>query len=378
MTFRRKAPAALIAVAIVVIAGSTFLSDRLFSRLTSSVEESQFQLMQSILDTALRNAAADALARADIVAALAATKQAVAAQDRERLLAEFTEMFAIQKERRGVDQVQFHTPPAVSLLRLHAPQRFGDDLARFRPMVVAVNREQAPRNGLAIAATGPAIFGVTPIKDNQGGHLGSVEFGLDFAPMLDGLKAAYGLEFTFFVEEKPLREFAPGVNPAVLSDQNRVGRFVRYHTTNSTVVRELATDADISTVNEPARYTRESQGVPYGVLLVPLRDNAGESLGVVAVARDFSGTRAAAGRALVWQICLAIFGIVIMSGAVVVVLRGFLLRPLAVIDQRFAAMAAGERTMPVQDGDKFCPEVQRVIAHYDQVRTRETSVERRA
>ena len=40
MTFRRNAPAALIAVAIVVIAGSTFLSNRLFSRLTSSVEES--------------------------------------------------------------------------------------------------------------------------------------------------------------------------------------------------------------------------------------------------------------------------------------------------------------------------------------------------
>jgi methyl-accepting chemotaxis protein len=378
MTFRRNAPATLIAVAVIVIAGSTFLADRLFSRLTSSVEESQFQLMQSILDTALRNAAADALARADIIAALPATRQAVAAKDRERLLAEYAEMFAIQKERRGVDQVQFHLPPALSLLRLHAPQRFGDDLSRFRPMVAATNREHAPRNGLAIAATGPAIFGVTPIKDAQGAHLGSVEFGLDFGPMLDGLKAAYGLEFTLFIEEKPLREFAPGVNPAVLSDQNRVGRFVRFHTTNSAAVRELATDADISTVNEPARYTRDALGVPYGVLLVPLRDNAGESLGVVAVARDFSGTRAAAGRSLVWQICLAVFGIVIMSGAVIVVLRGFLLRPLAVIDQRFAAMAAGERTMPMEDGDKFCPEIQRVIAHYEQARTRETGVERPA
>jgi methyl-accepting chemotaxis protein len=376
MTFRRNAPAALIAVAVIVIAGSTFLSDRLFNRLTSSVEESQFQLMQSILDTALRNAAADALARADIVAALPATRQAVAAKDRERLLADFTDMFAIQKERRGVDQVQFHLPPATSLVRLHAPTRFGDDLARFRPMVVAANRERAPRNGLAIAATGPAIFGVTPIKDAQGGHLGSVEFGLEFGPMLDGLKGAYGLEFTLFIEEKPLREFASGVTPAILSDQNRVGRFVRFHTTNSAVAREVATDADISTVNEPARYTRDALGVPYGVLLVPLRDNAGESLGLVAVARDFSGTRAAAGRSLVWQICLAIFGIVIMSGAIIVVLRGFLLRPLAVIDQRFAAMAAGERVAAVDDGDRFCPEIQRVIAHYEQARTRETAVER--
>ena len=70
-------------------------------------------------------------------------------------------------------------------------------------------------------------------------------------------------------------------------------------------MKDLAGDADISAVNEPVRYTRDAQGLPYGVLLVPLRDGAGDSLGVIAVARDFSGSRAAAGRSLIWQICLA-------------------------------------------------------------------------
>ena len=50
----------------------------------------------------------------------------------------------------------------------------------------------------------------------------------------------------------------------------------------------------------------------------------------------------------------------ILAGAIIVVMRGFLLRPLDVIDRRFAAMAAGERAMPMEDGDKFCPEIQRV------------------
>lgn len=368
---------ALIAAVIIVVAGLTLLSNRLFGGLTASVEESQFQLMQSILNTALRNAADEALARADIIASLPATKQAVAAKDRERLLADYAEMFAIQKERRGVDQVQFHVPPAISLLRLHAPQRFGDDLARFRPMVVAVNRERAARSGFAIAATGPAIFGVAPIQDARGNHAGSVEFGLDFGPLLDGLKAAYGLEFTLFIEEKSLREFAPGVNPAVLSDQNRVGRFVRFHTTNAVLIRELAGDADISVVNEPARYTREAQGVPYGMLLVPLRDGAGDSLGMIAVARDFSGSRAAAGRSLVWQICLAIFAIVILSGAVIVVVRGFLLRPLEVIDGRLTALAAGERTTMVEGSDKFCAEVQRLAESCEQLRVQGARGERK-
>jgi methyl-accepting chemotaxis protein len=369
MTFRRSAPAALIAAVVIVIAGVTFISDRLFSGLTASVERSQFQLMQSILDTALRNAADEALARADIIASLPVTKQAVAAKDRERLLAEYAEMFTAQKARRGVDQAQFHVPPAQSLLRLHDPSAFGDDLTRFRPIVVAVNREKAARKGVAIARGGPVIVGVAPVQDAQGNHVGSFEFGLDFGRLIDGLKAAYGLDFTVFVEEKPLREFAQGLNPAVLSEQNRLGRFIRFHTTNGAVMKELIADADIATVNEPVRYTRDSQGLPYGVLLVPLRDGAGDALGVIAVARDFSGSRATAGRSLVWQICLGIFAIVILSGVVIVVVRGFLLRPLQVIDRRFAEIAAGERTSAAEETDKFCAEIQQVAEHLERTRT---------
>ena len=370
MTFRRSAPAALIAAVVIVVAGLTFLSTRLSSGLTASVEQSQFQLMQSIIDTALRNAGEEALARADIIASLPLARQAVAAKDREKLLAEYADMFAVQRDRRGVDQAQFHVPPAQSLLRLHAPTQFGDDLTQFRPMVVAVNREHAARKGLAIAAGGPAIFGVAPVLDAQGQQVGSFEFGLAFAPIINGLKAAYGLDFSVFIEEKPLRQFARAIDPAVLSEQNRVGRFIRLYTTNGALMGALAGDADISAVNEPVRYTRDASDVPYGVLLVPLRDGAGDALGVIAVARDFSGSRAAAGRSMIWQICLAIFAIVLLSGAIIVVVRGFLLWPLDVLDRRFAAITAGERTEPVEEADKFCPEIRRLADHHDRIRAR--------
>ena len=371
MTFRRSAPAALIAAVVIVVAGLTFTSTRLFSGLTASVEQSQFQLMQSIIDTALRDAGDEALARADIIASLPLTRQAVASKDRDKLLAEYAEMFAIQRDRRGVDQAQFHIPPTQSLLRLQAPTQFGDDLTQFRPMVVAVNREHAARKGLAIAAGGPAIFGVAPVLDAQGQHIGSFEFGLAFAPIINGLKAAYGLDFSVFIEEKPLRQYARAINPAVLSEQNRVGRFIRLYTTNGVLMRDLASDADISAATEPSHYTRDAKDVPYGVLLVPLRDGAGDPLGVIAVARDFSGSRAAAGQSLVWQICLAVFAVVLLSGVIIVVVRGFLLRPLDVLDRRFAAMAAGERTEAVEDADKFPPEIRRLAELHERIVERE-------
>ena len=64
---------------------------------------------------------------------------------------------------------------------------------------------------------------------------------------------------------------------------------------------------------------------------------------------------------------MAIFAIVLLSGVVIVVLRGFLLRPLDVIDRRFAAMAAGERTTALEDTDKFCPEIRRLAENVERI-----------
>ncbi len=367
MKFKRSAPATLITVVIVVVSAVTFLSGRLFGGLTASVEAGQFELMRSILDTSLREAADKALARAELIAALPTTRQLVAEKDRDRLLIEYGAMFQGQKERHGVDQAQFHLPPATSLLRLHNPTTFGDDLARFRPLVVAVNREQVSRKGLAIARGGPGIFGVAPVSDLQGKHVGSFEIGLDFGALLVALKVAYGLELALFVEEKPLREFAAGLNPALLGEQNRFGRFIRLHTTNGALMKELIGDADVAVVSEASTYTRDAGRVPYGVALMPLRDASGQPLGVIAVARDFSGSREAAGRSLIWQICLAVFAIVILAGFIIVVIRGALLRPLGVVVERFMALTSGAATTRLGDSDRFCEEIRPLAELHDRI-----------
>lgn len=368
MTFRRSAPATLIVAVIVVIAGLTVLSQRLFSGLTGTIEKSQFDLMQAILDDSLKQAANKALARAEMIAALPQTRTLMAAQDRPGLLATYSEMFAIQKERYGVDQAQFHVPPATSLLRLQAPDKFGDDLTKFRPMVVTVNRENASRKGFAIARTGPAIFGVAPVNAADGKHLGSFEFGLDFGALLVSLKTAYGFDLALFVEEAPLRQFAQGVDPEKLSDRYRVGRFIRYNATNVGLIQNLVNGSDIAVINAPMHYVRDAQGLTYGVLLYPLHNSAGDPIGVVAVTRDFSGSRAAAGQSLIWQTTLAIFAIVLLAGAIIVVIRGMLLRPLQVLHKRFAADAAGETVDLRDNGDRFCEEVDNLITLHEQTR----------
>lgn len=367
LTFRHAAPRVLICAVVLVIVTLAFLSNQLFHNLTDAVEQNQFDLMRTIVRSSLRAAEDRAMARAEMIANLPAVRDLFAKRDRERLLAECGPMFEIQKAKYGVDQMQFHLPTAVSFLRLHAPAQHGDDLSKFRPMVVAVNADRVARKGMVIARTGPAIFGVVPVADAAGGHAGSLDVGMDFNPILDGLKATYQMELALFIAEEPLRKFATGLPGEVLTEENRRGKFIKFHSTHWALMKDLATETDVMNVADDG-YTRKLRGITYGVLVLPLRDPAGEPLGLLAVAKDFSASRAASGRSLVWQSLLALFAVVTLAVAILVVIRGFLLRPIQMITERFRSLAKGDRSQPIDKPETLCQEMQDLAATYEQLR----------
>ncbi len=118
----RHAPFWIIgAIGAVVIAVSV-LSNLIFSQMAAGVEQGQLDLMRSIVQFNLKGAEGKALARAALVADLPRVKELFAAQDRAGLLAELSPMFRGQSEKYGVDQAQFHVPPATSFLRLNKPE----------------------------------------------------------------------------------------------------------------------------------------------------------------------------------------------------------------------------------------------------------------
>jgi methyl-accepting chemotaxis protein len=367
MKFRRSAPLVLIsAIALVVIAAS-IISSFLFTRMISSVEEKQFSLMHSIVGFSLEGAEDRALARAALIADLPRARALFAARDRAGLLAEFSKMFTDQNEKYGVAQAQFHLPPATSFLRLQAPADFGDDLSKFRPIVVAVNRDQISRKGFAIARSGPAIFGVVPMFDPQEKHIGSFEVGIAFNDVLDSLKNSYNIETAVFIDETSLHEFATGIDPGVFSDQNRVGKFIRFHSTNAAVFQSLVSDKDLNATNN-TQYTREALGVTYGIVLVPLRNGAGDVIGMMAATSDFSASRSSRKRAFVWQALIALFSIVLLAGVTLIVIRGTLLRPLEIITSRFAMLSTGDQSGEIPEPELLCDELKGLAQQYEELR----------
>jgi methyl-accepting chemotaxis protein len=352
MRFRKSAPRALIVVAALVIVALTFGANRLFGSMTSAVERSQLDLMRAIIAFNLAGTTTNSLARAEIVAADRTVRKLLAQRDRPALIAHTEAMFKEQREKYAVDQMQFHLAPSTSFLRMQNPTLFGDDLSSYRPAVVAVNREQVAKKGIEVARTGPALFGIAPIRDLDGNHIGSVEFGMDIGPLLDRLKAAYGLELTLFIDEQPLREFATGIRAGVISEQNRVGATMRLHSTDWDRMSQLVNGDDLRIHDEPRDWVRNAGGIPYGVLLHPLRNSAGETLGAIVIARNFESTRSAAGRTAVLQWLFALLGFLAVAGAILIVIRGWVVRPLEAISARFASVGTGKRPKPDED-DRF-------------------------
>lgn len=369
MKFRRSAPITLISAVIVVVVSVSVISNLLFRQATSSAEEGQLNLMRSIIDFNIKGAEDRALARAAMIANLPSARELLAAQDRAGLLAEYRQAFLEQKEKYGVDQAQFHVLPATSFLRLHEPESFGDDLSKFRPIVVAVNRDQTARKGFAVAHAGPAIFGVVPVFDMAQKHIGSFEIGIAFTDLLDNLKAAYGLDMAVFIDEQSLKAFALGIDPGILSERNRVGKYIRFHTTNDDLMSRLVQEKNLNDT-EGSQYTHATLGIPYGIVTVPLRNGSGEVRGMIVAARDFSASRASAHRSLVWQALLALFAITLLSGMILIVIRGLLLRPVESLTKHFASLSS-PNPAEFPEPEMLCDELQGLAKQYEDMRAKQ-------
>jgi methyl-accepting chemotaxis protein len=115
---------------------------------------------------------------ARLVAHVPTFVDAFATQNREALGKALLPAFPTLKED-GFDQFQFHLPPATSFLRVHKPEKFGDDLSGFRKTVVEANQGRREVRGLEGGVAGMGIRAVSPVESG-GKHLGTVEFGFGF------------------------------------------------------------------------------------------------------------------------------------------------------------------------------------------------------
>lgn len=248
----------------ILITSSVINMNRVINEAERSALEAHFQAIKN--DIVAQSRAAEALST--LVASLPPVQEKFAQGDRKAMIEMFSEAMRVLSQDYGIEQFQFHTPPATSWLRMHKVEQFGDDLSAFRKSVVDTNRTQTANRGLEGGVAGLGVRGVVPVMAN-GKHLGSVEFGGSFGQtFFDNFKSQNGIDAALVVPDKDtFKTIASTVDKNALASQE-------------VVKAALAGEAQL--------FPRQIKGVPYAVYAAPVMDFSGKPIGVVELFMDSS------------------------------------------------------------------------------------------
>ena len=251
----------------------------------SSALDSHFKAISNAIAAEGRSAEA----MSALIANIPLVQAKFAAGDRKALSELFLPGFKLMEKEYGVEQFQFHTPPATSWFRVHKPEKFGDDMTSFRFTVIKTNKEQKPTRGIESGVAGLGVRGMVPIFDD-GKHLGSVEFGMSFGqPFFDNFKQQSGVD--------------AGLH--ILDDKS-------FKTMGSTFGKEplLALDLLMKAMDGvPQLDQREIRGVPHAVYAAAVKDFSGKSIGVIEIAMDSSRFQASLASARTTALVVGILSI---------------------------------------------------------------------
>ncbi|GIL39418.1 methyl-accepting chemotaxis protein [Roseiterribacter gracilis] len=321
----RRLAVALAGSVIVAVAATTISNLILTDRLAQSAADRELTTAQEFLTGQIRSESDRALSMATLYAVETAVQDAFAAKDRDALAKLTVPGFKQLKEQHGAEQIQFHLAPAVSFLRLHKPEKFGDDLSGFRFTVVEANRSKKPVSGLETGIEGLGIRGVVPVFKN-GEHLGTVEVGLTFGKaFLDKFKRATRAEIALFVRKNNVFEafgstFA--TTPAIAAEEFN---------------KALAE-------NRPLQL--QIGDVPYQAVLMPARDYRGEAFGVTLLALDQSA--AAAAKATSRNASIGIGAIVLLGALLLAWLTNrSIVVPIRAMTDAMDALKGGNRSAEI-------------------------------
>ena len=209
-----------------------------------------------------------------------AVVEAFARQDRELLYQRALPAYkALQKENENFHVMHFHLPDATTLLRMHNPEFYGDDLKTVRPIVDSVHETKTVLTGFEIGRHGPFYRVVSPVF-YQNKYIGAIEFGINAHEIITSLeqKAAHAVTCFFNKDEwKKVTAFSS-------YDQLNMGDYVLL-TPGDPLIRKLSFDIDLKLGNQQIKIDQKD----FVIHLCPIFTNfQGKSIGGLVVLQDIS------------------------------------------------------------------------------------------
>lgn len=113
-------------------------------------------------------------------------------KDRKKLLELTAPLYKkLTEENPYLKIMHFHTKETKSFLRLHKPEKFGDDLSSIRHMINTVNKSKRKVIAMEAGRYGVYYRIAIPVSSKDGKHLGVFEFGINVNYILDTFNNSY-------------------------------------------------------------------------------------------------------------------------------------------------------------------------------------------
>lgn len=184
-------------------------------------------------------------------------------------------------------RIQFHLPPAISLLRLWRKPGDKDgeeDLSSFRPSVVWANKTRKSLAGIEVGRGGCFIRGIVSIDDEKN-HLGSVECAFPLIRVANILKGIQDEALSIYI----LKDRLKPVRSAVITPENSLGPFVRIYPLMPSWLDFLCATCTkkmlVGGVNHAMIRFEDFKGF----YSFPIKDIMGKNFGIVVYGQDYTG-----------------------------------------------------------------------------------------
>lgn len=187
------------------------------------------------------------------------------------------------KEKYSTRQLHFHLPPDVSFLRMHQPQKYGDDLSSIRHTTHTTNLTQKVTSGYESGRIYAGIRGSVPVYYNNPKTLkrefvGALESGASFHEMLNTLHSTFNYDFAILMSNKHMMNTMwPDMIKLFLKSHSLINGFLVDNSTQESFIKALLEDKEgIKHIRNYSTRTLVYENNHYVIFSLPLRDYLGE------------------------------------------------------------------------------------------------------
>ncbi|MDK2792027.1 MAG: methyl-accepting chemotaxis protein [Deferribacteres bacterium] len=260
---------AILGIILIVLASAYFDYLNLVSSI-ESIHKEKYQNIKSAIEKTLEDEFHTLEITTKIISEESLANTLFKTRDRIGLYEVKKGLFKDLKENYGVKQFQYHLPPAQTFLRLHNPEKFGDDLSGFRKTVVECNKTKKKVVGVEVGVAGLGLRVVYPVFLN-GEHIGSVELGGSYEDILNNIKDSFDVGFAIGINE----DIYNSLIKKPIEGQVKKGNFVYRKLTED--IRKYLDKVDENTRNIGNVYFYR----------IPIKDYSGAVIGQLLFSHDF-------------------------------------------------------------------------------------------